>query len=360
MKPASPLALRIHGCRSACLSALFAALFLLASALPATAQGAPARILIGGRAVALVADAVYAFPSVRSRVIAVGGTDQGLGVFLTELDSSFPSKPLMDRNASAEVYASYRPDLVIFKGSLRKGVGGDLEKLGVRVHYLDLETPEDYYRDLESLGRLFSEEARAAELVGYFRGVVDLAARGTAAAAKKPRVLVLQAAGEAWEVPPAAWMQTRLVQMAGGLPVWLGANPGDGWARVGFEQIAVWNPDVILVIDYRRGVNAAVARLKSDPNFALLAAGRSGAIWGFPQDFFSWDQPDTRWALGLLWTAKIPAPGPLSGPVPRDRGPQVLPRPLRLRRCGLRPGHPAPPHGGPWHPLTTAPAAKAG
>jgi len=308
MKPSHPSPVRSRS-RPACpskasgMAALAAALALL-GANPVFSQTPPGRIIMGGRAAVLVADAVYAFPSARSRVIAVGGTDQGLGTFLQELDPAFPSKPTLDRNAAAEVYAAYRPDLAIFKSALKRGVGGALESLGVRVHYLDLETPEDYYRDLEGLGRILGEEARAAELVAYYKGVVETAARLSSGAARKPGVLVVQSVGDAWEVPPAAWMQTRIVQMAGGAPVWIGANPGDGWARVGFEQIAAWNPDVILVIDYRKGVDETLARMKGDSRFALLTAGKSGMIRGFPQDFFSWDQPDTRWALGLLWTAK--------------------------------------------------------
>lgn len=284
-------------------SVLIAALVLVCSA-AAVAQVPPARIIMGGRAAVLVADAVYAFPSARSRVITVGGGDQGLGTFLQELDPSYPSKPVLDRNAAAEVYAAYKPDLAIFKSALKRGVGGALEALGIRVHYLDLETPEDYYRDLEGLGRILGEEARAAELIAYYKGIAAAADRISSGASTKPRVLVVQAVGDAWEVPPASWMQTRIVEMAGGVPVWIGANPGDGWARINLEQIAAWNPDVILVIDYRRGVDEAVARMRGDPRFSLLAAGKSGRIRGFPQDFFSWDQPDTRWVLGLLWTVK--------------------------------------------------------
>lgn len=198
--------MKISRLRSILPRSVLAAVFSVLAAIPILAQTPPARIILGGRAVVLVADVVYAFPSARSRVIAVGGTDQGLGTFLQELDPVFPSKPVLDRNAAAEVYASYKPDLAIFKSALKRGVGGALEALGVRVHYLDLETPEDYYRDLEGLGRLLGEEARAMELVAYFKGVVDTAARISSGAPRKPRVLVVQAVGDAWEVPPVSWM----------------------------------------------------------------------------------------------------------------------------------------------------------
>ncbi|HSV56343.1 MAG TPA: hypothetical protein VLH39_04455, partial [Magnetospirillaceae bacterium] len=106
-------------------SALLAALCLAAA--QGFSQAPPSRIILGGRAVVLVANAVYAFPSARDRVIAVGGADQGLGAFLGVLDPGFPAKPVLDRNASAEVYAAHRPDLAIFKSSLRRGVGGAVE-----------------------------------------------------------------------------------------------------------------------------------------------------------------------------------------------------------------------------------------
>ena len=107
-------------------------------------------------------------------------------------------------------------------------------------------------------------------------------------------------------------MQSALVGLAGGESLWFGANPGEGWARVGFEQIAAWNPDVLIVIDYREGVDATVAALRKDPRFASLACGASGRILGFPQDWYSWDQPDTRWGLGLLWLAKALRPAAFS------------------------------------------------
>ena len=161
---------------------------------------------MGGKAVTLVADAVYAFPVVRSRVAAIGGTDQGLGVFLETVSPGFAALPTFDRQAGVEVYASHKPDLVILKSSLKKGLGASLETLGVKTAYLSLETPEDYYKELEYLGRLFGDPARAETLIGYYAGAVAAAGRASAAASgtsgAKARVLLVQAAGGGFEVPP--------------------------------------------------------------------------------------------------------------------------------------------------------------
>jgi len=42
----------------------------------------------------------------------------------------------------------------------------------------------------------------------------------------------------AFNLPPMGWMQTLQIKTAGGSPVWADANPGNGWAKVNFEQIA--------------------------------------------------------------------------------------------------------------------------
>jgi iron complex transport system substrate-binding protein len=272
---------------------------------------------MGGKAVTMVADAVYAFPSARSRVAAVGGTDQGLGVFLETVTPGFSSLPAFDRQAGVEVYASHRPDLVILKSSLKKGLGASVESLGIKTAYLALESPEDYYAELGVLGEIFGDGARARVLVDYYRSIVATAERSStvasAASGAKVRVLLAQATGDGFSVPPDSWMQTRLVEMAGGVAVWKGANPASGWALVGPEQIAAWNPDVFVVVSYKEAASAVAARTAADPRYSGLKAATSGRIVGFAQDFLSWDQPDTRWGMGLLWLTDTLYPGSIPG-----------------------------------------------
>ena len=296
-------------------NAVLAFVLFMVPALAAYAQPrAPSHVVLGGKAVVMVADLVYAFPEARRAVAAVAGTDQGLGAFLADVDPAFAGLPSLDRAAGPEVYAAQKPDLVILKAAMKKSLGAQLGALGLHTLYLDLESPDDYFRDIGALGAAFGALDRAEELSAYYEDVLRRAAppAGAGASARpKPRVLLVQASlagGGAFDVPPKAWIQSTMVALAGGEAVWLEANPGQGWGRVGFEQIAAWNPDVLIVIDYREGVDKTVAALKADPRFASLACGASGRILGFPQDYYSWDQPDTRWGLGLLWMAKALRP----------------------------------------------------
>ncbi len=101
------------------------------------------------------------------------------------------------------------------------------------------------------------------------------------------------------------WMQTYLVQTAGGNPIWADANPGKGWTKVSLEQVAAWDPDQVFIVSYNKPTLEVIASLKADPQWQELRAMKDGKVYGFATDLYSWDQPDTRWALGLLWLAKM-------------------------------------------------------
>jgi iron complex transport system substrate-binding protein len=49
-----------------------------------------------------------------------------------------------------------------------------------------------------------------------------------------------------------------------------------------------------------------------------LDAVQQNKIFGFPGDFWSWDQPDPRWILGLTWMATRIHPDITSDIIMRD------------------------------------------
>jgi len=92
-----------------------------------------------------------------------------------------------------------------------------------------------------------------------------------------------------------------MVTLSGGIPVWTEAAQGGGWATVNLEQIAAWGADQIYIINYFGSAVEVVERLQTDPQWSVLPAVRDGQLIPFAGDLYSWDQPDTRWGLGLLW-----------------------------------------------------------
>lgn len=270
-------------------------------------EAPPRRIVVTGKALIMVLDAVYTFPQAPERIAAIGDAAQGSTNFIALIDPEYQAKAIFTQDASPEQIAAVRPDLVILKSILAETTGKALQAIDIPVVYVDFENPEQYTRDLQVLGQVFQDEARALQLVGYYQSRVNAVQAALEGETAKPRTLLLyhneQGGTVSFNVPPMSWMQTRMVELAGGEPVWAAANPGKGWTKVSLEQIAAWDPDHIYIVSYTKNAADVAAALKTDPQWLALRAPQQGHLYAFPSDLYSWDQPDVRWALGLTWLA---------------------------------------------------------
>ncbi|HEY9070848.1 MAG TPA: ABC transporter substrate-binding protein [Candidatus Ozemobacteraceae bacterium] len=269
----------------------------------------PRRIVIAGKASFMVLDAVYLFPDAWPRVIGMVREGQGMDAFLAAVDPGYASKTTLGREAGPEQIAAAKPDVVLMKKASTENLGRSLEEIGIPVVCVDFETPAHYDRDLAILGRLLGQEKRANELIRLIHEITSGIGANIAGLdeAGKPRVLLLYYSKRdgttAYNVPPTSWMQTLLVRMAGGHPLWEGVELGQGWTKVGFEQIAAWDPDQIFIVSYFTEYPIIGKELLADERWKTLRAVRSKNLWLFPGDLLSWDQPDPRWVLGLTWLA---------------------------------------------------------
>ena len=285
----------------------------------AVLPGLPEQIAIAGKATIMVQDAIYLFPEAAERVIALENRNQSAYSFLPVIDPGLDEKEIFERNVGAEQVAVAKPDLVLMKSFMVEQLGEPLEQLDIPVLYLDLETPEAFYQDIDTLGQVFGNQDRADMLVSYYQervsrieGLVSDLTED-----QKPTVLVLEYSedgGEvAFSVPPVSWLQTSMVEIAGGVPVWKDLEMGGGWVVVNLEQIAAWNPDIVVLIDYSGNASTVKEQIVSQPILSSFDAVKNGQIFAFPYDFYSWDQPDTRWILGLQWLATKIQPDLTSG-----------------------------------------------
>ncbi len=277
--------------------------------------GSPERITVAGRAALMVVDALYLFPEGRERLVALEARGQDIREFLAVVDPNWGEKTILEQNAGPEQIAPTNPDLVMAKSGMAESLMEPLNAVGIPVFFVDFETPETYERDLAALGELLGDPGRAAEVASFYQERLDRIAAATAGLADgdRPSVLLIEYRAEegavAFKVPPVGWLQTTMVELAGGEPVWIEASEAGGWTIVGLEQIAAWDPDQIYVVDYDGNSNRVVEELKTDSRWQALAAVRTGQIYGFPGDFISWDQPVTRWILGLTWLFAKVQPG---------------------------------------------------
>ncbi len=270
----------------------------------------PQRIVLTGKAFFMIADALYLFPEAGERIVAMGTFSQGLTNFISFVDPNAAAKTVLKPDASVEQIAAFHPDAVILKSYLADQLGTTIEVLGIPVVYVELETPEQYVRDLRILGTVLGQSARAEELVNYYQHRVERiqVAIQEVTTRQKPRVLMLNYSDKdgtvAFQVPPLNWMQTHLVELAGGIPVWRGSSLGKGWTTVSLEQILAWDVDVLFIVSYFKNPTEVIRKLKADSTWKAMRAVQTGKLYAFPGDLNIWDQPDPRWILGLTWLAQ--------------------------------------------------------
>jgi iron complex transport system substrate-binding protein len=276
----------------------------------------PQRIVIAGKSSLTIVDTLYLFPETSQRLVGLVVGKQPIGDFVSLVDPTWDQKAILAVDAGPEQIAPLQPDAVLLRSFMAESLGRPLEILGIPVVYLDLETPEQYFRDITVLGQLLDNEPRAREIETFYQSRLDEVAQAVVSADQKPRVLLVQYSDQGGEValnvPSVSWLQTTEVELAGGTPVWSEAAQGGGWTVVNFEQIAAWDPDKIFVIHYDADSAEVVEMLQADVKWQALTAVQRGQIYGFPTDIFSWDQPDPRWILGVTWLASKIHPGALA------------------------------------------------
>lgn len=269
----------------------------------------PERIVIEGRLTQMIVDFYYLFPGQEDKLIGIQKRLQTVKDFIEILDPDLINKMTIEQDATAEQVVSLNPDLVIMKSALKNKIGSTFDAVNIPVVYMDFEDPDQIKREIANLGIILDQKERAEEINSLFlkwmKRITDITQEITSD--QKPSVLVLQYSdkgGEiALDVPSATWLQTSMVKMAGGSPIWEESIKSGSWMTVGLEQIAAWNPEIIFIINYYGDSKQSVEQLIINPAWQELRAVKNNQIFGFAGDFVSWDQPDPRWVLGLSWLA---------------------------------------------------------
>ena len=269
----------------------------------------PQRIVVAGKSSLTIVNTLFLFPEARDRVVGLVVGRQNPGDFLGLVDPAFDQKAVLAVESGPEQIAPLEPDVVILRSFMAETLGKPLEQLDIPVVYVDLETPEQYFRDVATLGQVLGNGTRAEEIRAFYQEKLDHVAKnlGSLADGQRPGVLLLQYSDKGGEValnvPSAAWIQTTEAELAGGQPLWKEAAQGGGWTVVNLEQIAAWDPDKVFIIHYNGNSAETADRIQTDSQWQALAAAQEAEIYGFASDIYSWDQPDPRWILGVMWLA---------------------------------------------------------
>lgn len=264
------------------------------------------RVAIVGKGSRYLIEVAYMFVTAPDKVVALDSGSVENPV-LKLRDPNLKSKASFSNFPNVEELLKLKPDLIVLKSSFTSQ-GRAYEEAGLKVVYVDVETPEQFYGAVLIFGKIFGEESRAGELINYFKNMVRAVEERLEGPVDKPATLFIYydaVRDRVVKAPPAGYLQSVLVEMAGGKSVnreLLGSSA----QPVSLEQIIAWSPEILFIATYSNDPSPAdyVRLILSSEEWRNVPAVREGRVYPVPGGAYSWDMPGPKWVLCLTYMTK--------------------------------------------------------
>jgi len=199
-----------------------------------------------------------------------------------------------------EEAVSRDPDLIL--ANARSSWLDTVGELDIPVFLYDAETPELLIEAVLLTGQIFgpNSAAQAQAWVDYYDWVTNAILESTDTLTEADQPWVLFTGTSPFKVASGDMYQTTLMQVAGGISVsW---ELTGYWNEVNLEQIAAWDPDIIIVPPYG---GATVAAITDNAEWQILEAVQAGQVFQMPKLVAPWDTPAPDSVLGIIWLTQV-------------------------------------------------------
>ena len=215
-------------------------------------------------------------------------------------------------STNIEAIVALGPSVFVASGTSEE-TADELTALGVPTVCLSFETPEDFNYALTVIGKLLGKEDEAESAVQYYSDMTELVSETTQDLedADKPSVMFISYGSQkkyTLKTPGQGMLQNNLIEMSGGNSV--SADQASGWNEISMEQVALWDPDIIIVTSYASNVSTTDLKnqIMTDDTWNVTTAKLEGKVYAFAEDWDAWDSPTPKWILGLCWLGKFIQP----------------------------------------------------
>lgn len=219
---------------------------------------------------------------------------------MEKMDPRFPEiqgdESFSQSNFNIEEAASLDPDLIL--ANARSAWLDSVSQLDIPVFLYDPESPEKLKEAVLLTGQIFGPHStEKAELwVQYFEAVIERIGAGVEGIPEENRFDVLFTGTEPLRVVSGDMFQSFIIDVAGGNSV---SSDLEGyWNNVNLEQIAIWDPDVIIVPPYG---GASIEAIIESQEWQILEAVQEGRVYRMPKLVAPWDTPAPDAILGIIW-----------------------------------------------------------
>ncbi len=239
---------------------------------------------------------------VADRLVAagyLGARDPRGRAAMQAIDNRFPGimrdGVFSQRSFNVEEAIRLEADLVVT--SARSSWVDVVERAGIPVVLFKAESTEGLIDAMNLVGAIFGTDAstRIATWIDEYQALL-----GELNGQNESSRRVLFTGPDPLQVAGQAMYQNDMILFAGGTNV---AEALRGfWTEVGPEQVALWNPDIVLVPAYGRFTPAELAQA---PGWSTLPAVTRGAVYQMPKLVAPWDTPTPDSLLGIYWLAEL-------------------------------------------------------
>lgn len=205
---------------------------------------------------------------------------------------------------NVEELAATNPDLVIQWADRGKDLVDPITNAGLTAMLISYGT-EAKTREYQRMAAVAMGRPERAEAINGWRATVEaeLSEKAKAIAAdKKPKVLYLgRALGGLTASGNKGNYNAWYIELAGGVSA--SADVQGQGTTISPEQIAEWNPDVILLNSFE--AKLGLDRILKDPILSLTKAAQTNAVYKMPLGGYRWDPPNQESPLTWMWLANL-------------------------------------------------------
>lgn len=206
-----------------------------------------------------------------------------------------------------EALASADPQLIIDIGESKSGNVDDLnnlqQELGVPVIFIAANT-DDFASTYKTLGQVLGDTARGDQLSDYCAQTYKKIQDGMAKIPEAQRVRVLYCTGDTGtNVLGKGGYQAQAIDMiCNNVAVIDNVSSKGTGNQVSLEQIANWNPDMILF-----STGSVYSSVATADVWSTLPAVQNGAYYEVPDAPYNWmgNPPSINRYMGIQWLASI-------------------------------------------------------
>ncbi len=204
-----------------------------------------------------------------------------------------------------EMILKVNPEIVVtssYDSAMKTKVDEAMKRMPMPVISVSLNSLTDYPGTFSYLGGVLGRKSRGEELASYTRKTLSQMSALAASIPAKQRVSVYYAEGvDGLSTECDSSQHAELIPMVGGRNVHrCRSTELIGLEKVSFEQVLLYNPEVILVME-----DVFYRKIFSDPLWQRIKAVRNKRVYLIPREPFNWfDRPPSFMRfLGAKWVA---------------------------------------------------------